>query len=107
MKTLVGALTLLLLASGPAWAEVKYAGSQTVADWRFYSSDRDATLYAYGVVTMQSMYLSCSGSKTVAELEAYLMHRANPEHTLKQALSIYFGEMGCTAFTGDQRRTLR
>ena len=100
-------LSVILLAS-PARAEDHLAGSGSVAEWRekLARSELATAAYAAGVMAMSTVFAECKNSRTVRELHVYLLYRAVPTLTMKQAIERFLIEGGC-AMISEERSPAR
>ena len=96
-------VSALLLAS-PALAGENLAGEGTVAEWRanLGRSEVATASYAAGVMAMGNVFTECKNPRTVRELHAYLLYRALPTLTMKQAIWNFLIEADCTMMSEDR-----
>lgn len=95
---LVG-IGLLVSAALPAWAG-QIAGQETVAQWRQdYSLGLGPAAtadWSRGAMSAQTAFgMMCMVAVTVAELEAYMKYRAEPQTAVAEALRTLWRQIGC------------
>ena len=102
---LVGlAVIALLSVATPIGAAENAAGDGTVAEWRtrLRRSELATAAYAAGVMAMGNVLVSCKTPRTVKDLHAYLVHRALPSLTKKQAIQIFLIEANCSVTSAER-----
>ena len=97
-------LVSALLPVSPALAGDDLAGEGTVAEWRanLGRSEVATASYAAGVMAMGNVFTECKNRRTVRELHAYLLYRALPMLTMKQAIVNFLIEADCTMMSQDR-----
>jgi hypothetical protein len=80
------------------------AGEGTVGEWRAYLSRSElaTAAYAAGVMAMESVFVTCKTPHTVRELHAYLLYRALPALSMKQAIRSFLIEANCSVIGEDR-----
>jgi hypothetical protein len=98
------ALIALLSVATPIRAAENAAGDGTVAEWRtnLRRSELATAAYAAGVMAMGNVLVSCNTPRTAKDLHAYLVHRALPSLTMKQAIQIFLIEANCNVTSADR-----
>jgi hypothetical protein len=99
-RTLRLALAGLLLATATAaHAERPQSGTHTIAKHRQMVETMGqpfAVGYAAGIMsTSNTLNIACVLARTVAELDAFLMSRADPTWTMQEAIIVFWYEGRC------------
>ena len=97
------ALTAFLSIATPAGAAENASGDVRVAEWRanLRRSELATVAYAAGAMAMANVLVRCDNMRTVKELQAYLVKRAQPSLTMKQAIQIFLIEANCVVTSED------
>lgn len=97
------ALTAFLSIAMAASAAENAPGNVTVAEWRtnLRRSELATVAYAAGAMAMANLLIRCDNTRTVKELHAYLIERAQPSLTMKQAIQIFLIEANCVVTSED------
>ena len=100
----LAAISLVVALASPAQADDEVAGGYSVAEWRekLGRSELATAAYAAGVMAMKNVLAECKNPPTVRDLHTYLLHRALPAVTMKQAISRFLVESGCTVISADR-----
>ena len=97
------ALTAFLSIATATSATENATGDVTVAEWRTHlrRSELATVAYAAGAMAMANVVVRCNSPRTVKELHAYLVQRALPSLTMKQAIQIFLIEANCVVTSED------
>ena len=102
--TLATAISLVVALTGPAHADDEVAEGYSVAEWRekLGRSELATAAFAAGVMATKNVYAECKNPRTVRDFHTYLLHRALPTITMRQAISRFLAEGGCTVSSADR-----
>lgn len=97
------ALTAFFSIATPAGGADSALGDVTVAEWRtnLRRSELATVAFAAGAMTMANVVVRCNNPRTVKQLHAYLVQRAQPSLTMKQAIQIFLIEANCVVTSED------
>ena len=100
----LAAISLVIAMASSAHADEEVAGGYSVAEWRerLGHSELATAAYAAGVMAMKNVLAECQTPRTVRDLHTYLLHRALPTITMKQAISRFLVEGGCTVISAER-----
>ena len=100
----LAAISLVVALASPSQADDEVAGGYSVAEWRekLGRSDLATAAFAAGVMAMKNVLAECKDPRTVRDLHTYLLHRALPTITMKQAISRFLVEGGCTVISAER-----
>ena len=100
----LSAISLVIAIASPAHADEEVAGGYSVAEWRerLGRSELATAAFAAGVMATKNLFAECKTPRTGRDLHTYLLHRALPTITMKQAISRFLVEGGCTVISAER-----
>jgi len=100
----LAAISLVVAVASPAHADNETAGGYSVAEWRekLGRNELATAAFAAGVMATKNVFAECKNPRTVRDLHSYLLYRALPTVTMKQAISRFLVEGGCTIISADR-----